>query len=199
VVTTAQQLARITSSRSGHELSERTTVLLGVSMRRIAKLRVYIGPLLGWSSAQSDYDHGWLRLFDSLPRLRLAEVDMSSVTGHGSTRSGQEYSNSARSEYKPRCQSPSCCRTYTSSPSREDSSETEVGQSTSTRSRHKLLALPEVCTGHDQREYDCRNHDLVVHCMNLNREETFFLWLWKNCRNSLWVAPKSVPKLLFSS
>jgi hypothetical protein len=69
-----------------------------------------------------------------------------SVTDHGFT----------RRECTPRRQSPSCRRTYTPSPSREDSSETDVGQSTSTRNGHKPLALPEVCAKHYQREYDVK-------------------------------------------
>jgi hypothetical protein len=48
--------------------------------------------------------------------------------------------------------------------SRSDSSDADFGQSTSTRSEHKPLALPKVCTKHYQREYDCRNCDLIVHC-----------------------------------
>jgi hypothetical protein len=48
--------------------------------------------------------------------------------------------------------------------SRTDSSEADFGQSTSTRSEHKPLALPEVCTKYCQREYDCRNRGLVEHC-----------------------------------
>jgi hypothetical protein len=39
----------------------------------------------------------------------------------------------------------------------EDSSKADFGQSTSTRSEHKPLALPEVCTKQYQRDYDCRN------------------------------------------
>jgi hypothetical protein len=34
--------------------------------------------------------------------------------------------------------------------------ETDVGQSTSTRSGHKPLALPEVCTKYSQREYNVK-------------------------------------------
>jgi hypothetical protein len=48
--------------------------------------------------------------------------------------------------------------------SRTDSSEADFGQSTSPRSEHKPLALPEVCTKHCRREYDCRNRGLIVHC-----------------------------------
>jgi hypothetical protein len=141
-------------------------VLLDVSMRRIVKIRVDVGPIGGWSSAQGGYDHRKLRLLGSPPGLRLAELNASSVAGHESTRSGHECSDSARSEYKPRRQSPSCRRTYTPSPCQEDSSETDVRQSTSTRSGHKPLALPGVCTKHCQREYARRSRDLVVLLMN---------------------------------
>jgi hypothetical protein len=92
----------------------------------------------GWSCAQSDYDHRKLRLHCSLPGLRRVEVDTSSTTDHGFT----------RGECTPCRQSPSCRRTYTPIPSREDFYEKDVGQSTSTRSGHKLSALPEVYTKH---------------------------------------------------
>jgi hypothetical protein len=122
-------------------------------MRRIANIRVNVGPVGGWSSVRSDYDHR-LRLSDSRPRLRLVEVNTSFVAGHDSTRSGHKYSDSTRSEYEPCRESPSCRRTYTPSPSHEDSSEMDIGESTSTRSGDKLVALPELCTKHYQREYD---------------------------------------------
>jgi hypothetical protein len=81
------------------------------------------------------------------PGLRLVEMNTSSVTDHGFT----------RRECTPRHQSPSCRQTYTPSPNREDSSEANVSQSTSTRSGHKPLVLPEVCTKHYQREYDVKS------------------------------------------
>jgi hypothetical protein len=118
-----------------------------VSVRRIAKIQVHVGSVGGgWSSVRSDYDHKKLRLHCTPPGLRLVEVDTSSVTDHGFT----------RYEFTPRRQSPSYRRTYTPSPSCEDSSETDVGQSTSTRSGHKPLALPKVCTKDYQREYDVK-------------------------------------------
>jgi hypothetical protein len=45
-------------------------------------------------------------------------------------------------------------------------SNEDFGQSTSTWSGHKLLALPKVCTKDSQREYNYRNHDLIVHGIN---------------------------------
>jgi hypothetical protein len=50
--------------------------------------------------------------------------------------------------------------------SRNDSSDTNFSQSTSTWSGHKLLALSRVCMTHCWREYDCQNHDLIVHFTN---------------------------------
>jgi hypothetical protein len=44
--------------------------------------------------------------------------------------------------------------------SRIDFSEADF----STQSKHKPLALIEVCTKHCRREYDCRNRGLIVHC-----------------------------------
>jgi hypothetical protein len=71
-----------------------------VSVRRVAKIRVDVESVGGLRSARSDYDHR-LRLSDSLPGLRLVEVDTSFVTGHGFT----------RCEFTPRRQSPGCRRT----------------------------------------------------------------------------------------
>jgi hypothetical protein len=88
-------------------------------MRRVAKIRVDVGPIEGWNSARSGYDHRKLQLLGSPPGLRLAELNASSVAGHGSILSGHKYSDSARSEYKPRRQSSSCRRTYTPTPSRK--------------------------------------------------------------------------------
>jgi hypothetical protein len=98
-----------------------------MSVRRVAKIRVDVRSVGGWSSLRSDYNHRKLRLLGSPPGLRLVEVNTSSVTDHGLT----------RCEFTPRRQSPSCRRTYTPIPSREDSSETDVGQSTFTQSGHK--------------------------------------------------------------
>jgi hypothetical protein len=44
--------------------------------------------------------------------------------------------------------------------------EVNFGQSASTRSEHKPLALSEVRSKHCQREYDCRNRGLILHCTN---------------------------------
>jgi hypothetical protein len=145
------------------QTSGMTTDLLGVSIRRAVKIRVAIESRKGvWSSVRSGYDHRKLRLLGSPPGLRLAELNASSVAGHDFIRSGHEYCGSARSEYKPRRQSPSCHRTYTPIPNRKTLPKADIGQSTSTRSGHKPLALPEVCTKHFQREYACRNRDLAV-------------------------------------
>jgi hypothetical protein len=127
--------------------------------------------------------------------LRLAELNASSVAGHDSIRSGHEYFDSARSEYKPRRQSPSCRRTYTPIPNRKTVPKTVVGQSTSTRSGHKPPPLPEVCTKHCRREYAYRNRDLAVLLTNYTLIKSISVGYGENCRNSLWVTPNSIPKL----
>jgi hypothetical protein len=132
-----------------------------VSIRRAVKIRVAVRSRRCWSSVRGG-DHRKLRLLCSPPGLCLAELNASSVTGQDSIRSGHEYSDSARREYKLRRQSPSCRRTYTPIPIRETLPKMDVGQSTSTRSGHKPPALPEVCTKHCRREYACRNRDLAV-------------------------------------
>jgi hypothetical protein len=134
-----------------------------VSIRRAVKVRVIIGPKGGvWSSARSGYDHRKLRLLGSPPGLRLAELNASFVAGHDSIRSGHKYFDSARSEYKPHRQSPSCRRTYTPIMNWKTLPKADVGQSTSTQSGHEPPALPEVCTKYCRREYACRNGDLAV-------------------------------------
>jgi hypothetical protein len=100
-----------------------------VSIPRAVKIRVVVGSRRDWSSVRSGYDHRKLRLLGNPPGLRLAELNASSVAGHDSIRSGHEYCNSARSEYKPRRQSPSCRRTYTPIPNRKTLPKADVGQS----------------------------------------------------------------------
>jgi hypothetical protein len=117
-----------------------------VSVRRIAKIRVDVESVGCWSSARSDHDHRKLRLHGSPPGLRLVEVGTKSVTDHEFT----------LRECTPRRQSLSCRQTYMPIQSREDFYKTDVGQSTSTRSGNKPLALPEVCTKHYLREYNVK-------------------------------------------
>jgi hypothetical protein len=151
-----------------------TTDLLDVSIPHTVKIRVAVASRRGWSSVRSGYDHRKLRLLGSPPGLRLAELDASSVAGHDSIRIGHEYSDSTRNEYKPRCQSPSCRRTYMPSPVCKTLPKTDVGQSTSTQSGHNPRALPEVCTKHCLRVYACRNRDLAVLLTNYTSMKSFF-------------------------
>jgi hypothetical protein len=84
------------------------------------------------------------------------------------------------------------------SPSREDSSKTDVGQSTSTRSGQATGSARSVYEARSKRVRLSKSRSSrTLH--ELDRDETFFHRLLKNRRNSLWVTPKLVQYLLFSS
>jgi hypothetical protein len=107
--------------------------------------------------------------------MRSNRVGHECEGGSGSTQSGHEHYGfvlstnrgvEVRVEIRLLCLV--CGRT-----SHTNSFEADFGQSTSTWSEHKPLALPEVCTKHCQREYYCQNHGLIVHCTSLTTIERF--------------------------
>jgi hypothetical protein len=115
---------------------------------------IHLSGRLVRSFARSGYNCRWVRLHYNVPECNLTEL------GTSTTALSKVSTNrvvDVRFEIGLLCLE--CGRT-----SCTDSFDADFGQTTSTRSEYKPMALPEVCTKHYQREYDSRNRYLIVHC-----------------------------------